>query len=498
MKRLGNIINKFVQSDWFIAFEAFIILLGWGLDIWMPMLCVLIAVNVLPLFFFKDTKHLLSLLILFMTIIRTNRHRLSDFAPLLALVGVLFVGMIVNLIRFKRSINPLKPSKIHGFHLSLFLLIIPFALGGIGSQTENVYAIITALAFIVLSALGYTFFFVTNAQEDNKSQLIEYVVKVLFAMGIIALIQSTVVLAELTSNVQGFYAKLSCIIANRGRYDVGWAGPNNISITIAMCIPATLYMCIKYSYLSPIYVMLAFVEMMFVLLSGSRGSVIMAFTIGIPTLCYVAFKTKNRSLYAGTVSVILMVLVGLLASYPRYFELLFSRFLANGLSSSGRFDGLFVEAIEQFKQHKLFGVGWDYRLGELTSDNYSPYWFHSTALQILANMGIVGIICFIPFYFFRYATFARKLKCAPAVILLLSTLIFEGYGMMDTLFFSPTFFIVMLVMTFVVEVNLPTRYTKKEKLLMANQSANQPLVKEYNQPLFPALYKQNRTIIKSR
>ena len=40
-------------------------------------------------------------------------------------------------------------------------------------------------------------------------------------------------------------------------------------------------------------------------------------------------------------------------------------------------------------------------------------------------------------------------------MLLCGTILFDAYGMIDTNFFGPTFFIMLLIMTFAVEIDLP-------------------------------------------
>lgn len=69
-----NVINRFIQSDYFILFAAVMILIGWCFDVWAPMLAVLALVAILPLFFGKGTKQVLCVAMMFTLIIRSNRH----------------------------------------------------------------------------------------------------------------------------------------------------------------------------------------------------------------------------------------------------------------------------------------------------------------------------------------------------------------------------------------------------------------------------------------
>ncbi|MBQ3754713.1 MAG: O-antigen ligase family protein, partial [Clostridia bacterium] len=132
-----------------------------------------------------------------------------------------------------------------------------------------------------------------------------------------------------------------------------------------------------------------------------------------------------------------------------------STMLDKGFDSSGRTELLYPVAIDTFKQHPIFGAGWDFKLGEIDGNSYSPYWHHSTALQILADMGIVGAIAFVFFYFHRYRTFFVLRKRPEAIMLFLALFLFDAYAMIDTAFFSPTFFIMLLIISLAVEVDLP-------------------------------------------
>ncbi len=442
-------INRFIESDYFILINALIVLIGWSFDIWAPMLCVLVAINVLPLFFFKDTKHLLSALLMFTLIIKTNRHQLDGYAWVLVLVIVLFIAITFSLIRFRRDFRPLVPTRIKGFHCSLIALIIPFALAGAGSPTENAYAIVSALALVIVFALGYSFFVVTNQDRTDKKDLIEYVIKTLFVMGGVMCAQMIIFFAGL-----GGIDNVINVCANKS-VDIGWAGPNNVAPTLAMAIPATLYLCIRKNKATPILVMFAMLEYLFIICTGCRGAILLTSIALLPMIMYVIVKSENKLLFGISISAIILVAVVLVAFYGDKVSVVVTATLNKGLSSSGRSDGLWPEAIETFKRWPIFGSGWDYKLGGFTSDKYTPYFYHSTLLQVMATMGVCGMIAFVFFYFFRYRTFFELRKNPAALALLMSTLFFDGYGMVDTGFFGPTFFVMLLVLTFVVEINLP-------------------------------------------
>lgn len=137
-----------------------------------------------------------------------------------------------------------------------------------------------------------------------------------------------------------------------------------------------------------------------------------------------------------------------------------------GLSANGRLP-LYEEAVAVFKKYPVFGAGWDYRLGEMAGDGYTPYWYHNTVLQIIANMGIFGLLFYIPFFFWRYfcCLFTKNYR-TPRLAIAAGLILFELYGMVDVNFFGPTFFISMVIMSFAIEKSLerhqcnPFLYTK--------------------------------------
>lgn len=446
----GERLNSFIQSDWWIAFNVVLVFVGWISGGWFVLLPILVTLNVLPLFFFKETKHLLTLILSFTFIISDNRHHLDNYAWMLAFVLLLFVGMVFSLVRFKRDYSPLHPKRIKGFHATLIALAIPFAFAGVTTSAQNPLARIVVLALIILSALGYTFFYVTLKGDADKTQVADYVIKVLFCLGVAIALQAVYYYATTFHS----FDELKTAIMDKN-IKLGWGGPNNVAPVLSMTIPATLYLCLKRNKAVPILVFFALFEYLLIFCTGCRGAILFT-TIAMPVmLLYVMGKTENKVLFASSVCVLLTVAIILLGLFGEHVSPIFTRLLDRGFDSSGRTEGVYPEALELFKRFPIFGAGWDYNLGEMAHDNYSPYWYHSTVLQILADMGIVGAIAFAFFYFHRYRTFLVLRKKPQAVAIFFSLVLFDAYGMIDTNFFGPSFFILLLVLSLAVELELP-------------------------------------------
>lgn len=441
-----NGINNFVQSDWMLALDALLIVLGWSLKLWAIFLPIMVTLNILPLFIAKDTKHLLPMLMMFSIIISDPMHSLAVYSPLLVLLIVLLGGMIFNLIYFKRSFVALEPRRIKGFGCTLMALVVPFALGGVGSTSEHPLAVLAALALVLLFDVGYIFLFITGAESNRKKELPEYLLKTLAMMGAIITLQIIAYLGSYDGDVK------SAILS--GNIDLGWAVSNNAAPILAMCIPATLYFCIKKSKTCPLFAVLALAEYVLLFTTGSSGVILFA-TIAICAFAiYVIAKTQNKIAFGITATLAVAVGAILLFIFAEDATDVLTSVLQRGIFPTGA-RTLYSQAIETFKKWPIFGAGWDFRLGEGAGDSYSPFWYNSTVLQIMACMGAVGLVTFLFFYFWRYRTLVSMRKSPAVLALLCGSLIFDLYGMFDMNFFSPPFFIMTLAMTLAAEVNLP-------------------------------------------
>lgn len=456
IKKAFSVIDRFVQSDYYICLMAILTFLGWVYKIWVPMLCVMLALAVLPLFISKNTKHLLSFLMLFTCIISDNRHELQDFKYLLIpFVLLLVVGFIFSLVYFKRDWSVLGIKKIKGFHFALILLIIPFALGGLGSPYENGLAVFLAFLLVAVIAFGYTFFVVTNAKE--KSDLMDYMIKVLFVLGVVASFELITLFATSCNSIE----ELKSFILDKNSFKLGWAGANNVAPVISMAIPATFALCIKKNKATPIFVAIIALEYILILSTGCRGSILFSILALPIMLFYITIKTENKMAFCTSICVLFVVGIVLVGKYGRFISSILTSLLDRGFDSSSRVEWLYPEAIQTFKTWPIFGAGWDYRLGERVeggpNDGYTPYWYHSTFFQVLANMGICGIIFFVIFYVWRYRLVLSLLNKPYALALTLSIALFDAYGMIDTNFFGPTFFIMLACISFTIEHSVPEK-----------------------------------------
>lgn len=446
-------LDRFIQSDYYILLVAILVFIGWFFNVWVPMICVLLVMSVLPLFFFKGTKHLLPFFMFFTTIISENRHELEKYKYLLiGLVVLLFVGCVFSLIRFKRDWSLLSPKKIKGFHVALFLLVIPFGLGGVGSPYENGLAVFLVFLLVLLIGVLYTFFVVTNAGDDRK-QIMDYMIKTLFVLGLICVCQIITFYVRISDSFDDFINRG----VNKGLFNIGWAGPNNVAPTISLTLPAAFYLCLKKNKFTPLIVLVIALEYALLVCLGCRGALLFSVLCLPFMIFYVAMKGENKILFCLPICFLFVVGVILTGMYGKEILQILSPMLDKGFDSSSRIEWLYPEAISVFRRWPIFGAGWDYRLGERVEGGhnaYTPFWYHSTFFQTLASMGVVGVIFFLVFYYWRYRTAVTIVKDPRAFCLITGVLMFDAYGMIDVNFFGPTFFLMLTLISFAIETGL--------------------------------------------
>ena len=444
-------IKSFLTGDLFIVAAAALVFIGWVSGLWVIFLCLLTLLCTAPLLFTDSNRSLLVFFLQFTFIISHDSHDLASYWWLLFLLIPLFGGMIFQTIRYRKALrwDALRISKIKGQHFFLLLMLIPFALGGIARGHDKPLVAFFAFLIVVLVCVAYTYFFISNVGREDRHELPSFVLKNLVAVGAVISLQMIV-----------FYLRLGSVdaivqaIAEKS-HSVGWGGPNNVGTIYTLTIPATLYFCTKDWNKTPIFVIASILEFALLVSTGSRGSIFVV-TFALPAMIlYIMAITKHKRAFGFSLCAVLAVaMAGIILAADKIIPALADRF-AMGLNSNGRMDFEYPAAWVAFRDHPIFGVGWDYMMGARIDDGYTPMWFHSTILQVGAVMGVVGLLFHGVWTFHRYRTFYLGRKDTRIQFLFASTLLFEGYCLVDTGFFSPSFFAMMIIIQFAVEVVLP-------------------------------------------
>ncbi len=445
------VLRKVFDSDLYILFLCAAVLSGWIFGCWVAMIIVMLAVTAIGTICSVKLKPLISFLMLYTATMGNQTVTKTDIILILVFAILVVVALVFNLIFYKRDWALLHPKNVKGYTFAHILLIIPFLFAGLGSNVENKSASFVAAAIMFLITLLYVLLYVGASKE--KSDFTGYALKCVFALSVIASVEFIISIVRI-----GNY---DAIIANllSKNFWIGWTGPNTTASVISMGIPCGFCLCLKKRKLNflavPACVIAVFIEFALVILSGSRGSILFSVVTLPPLLLYAMWKTESKPTYFTSVSVMFLLSMLLIVKFNEQINPVIMSILNKGMSSSGRVEYIYPEAVELFKQNPIFGGGWGYKLTNNMAGFPQPYLFHSTFYQFLANMGIVGVAFLAIFFIWRYLSVIPLRKNYAAVALTVSVFLFDAYSLIDTSFFNPSLFIITTLMLLAIELDMP-------------------------------------------
>lgn len=451
--------QKLFGSREFVLIWAAVVFICWLTGGWVAAIVIAAVLVGLILSLCRDTLPSLAILWTFLFAIGINRHQLNGFAPLISAVLFIVVGIVVNLIRFRPKFSFLGYKEVKATTVATLCFCAAVAFSGIAMKGRNVGAALIVAALALLLGAGYLFFSATIGADQpiskeekgatNGNRMTEYVLFLMFVSGVIITLETVVTYAR-----QGGLSAVKINLLNKSM-DLGWGGPNNYSIIMATMIPATLYYAVKYGKYSPLFVLYSLLQFAIVVASGSRGSILFGSVVLTAALGYAVYKCAYRGRTIITVVAAVDICLIIFMKNAKEINEAFSNMMSLGLGDNGRIP-LYQEAIRLFKWQPIFGVGFDYRLGGLAGDGYSPYWYHSTFFQALASTGIVGFLALAYLAVSRYRNFVTDVS-VEKTFMAAGFLIFDLYALTDVFFFTPNGLLFLFIMTLAAEKTLSCR-----------------------------------------
>lgn len=373
--------------------------------------------------FSKDTFPTIPLLMNALFMVSQTNWSFED-APLYIYLTpiVILLGMTIHLIKFKVKLKHKK--MVFGILLMFIAMVF---------STFNAKELSIHYFFYVSIGLLYCFiylFYVNTFQKDHRKQLLE----LFFILGVL-----------ITLEVFIYYITVPDIAyaITHKTITLGWGISNYIATYLIMFISISFYFA-KVSKTKVVYLFVALVQVVALLLTASRGGIV-AFACLTPLLLFLLFFHQEKwwkslvSLLVFSAIITLIVLTGL-----EEIKLIFTRFEDLLFDDTGRFD-IYLDAIQKFKEHPLFGSGLFAREG-LRDYNM----FHNTFLHTLATLGLFGLagLCVQLYMQFKIVVSDRKIASLFLGAALLGA---HLHGMVDNVYYMPQFMIVMLVIVSVYE-----------------------------------------------
>ncbi len=449
MKELfgGNsIISKILNSYAYVYFVAILTCLFWAFHLEFEGIVVLCVLITLTLVFCEDATPVMTAFI-FIFFIFSDLSISLEGRELWGLILLLpFAGFIYNLIRFKA-----KNFRLKGFSFTVLVTLVPWLISGLGMESREKERVILCILVAVVFVAIYFLISATSRREGKKS--VEYLCHVMFALGLMIVAQIF---------IQN-YRMGDFSFENKG-VSLGWGTRNPVATILAMVMPVSFYFSTKKSWFSFLFLPVAYGEYIVVLLLQSRGVTLFA-TIAMVVLMVYSVVCAKHKIVNLVVNLLFIGAVVFVYFYNKGFiEKLLERLLENKLDDNNR-TWLWEEALTLFIDHPYLGVGFDYRSPlyfNMITSSQGPAYYHSTFWQILASFGVVGLLAYLYMYYWRYRVVFTDLTSAKVAILG-GMVIFECYCFVDTIYFQPMGYFLMLMFTLCMEKGL--EYKQTEPLL---------------------------------
>ena len=436
-------VNRAIYTDWFLIGTLVICFITWATK------CApfgIIAMGILLSFVMIFSRDILVIfsgaLSSSLMLYTQNTVEFLYLWPMLIPLGLSFVFFIVRNSFLKRKAgDKFQLGKLFFPQLAVSVALL---LGGVGVVSGQVYLgsltniLLLGVAGLVIYVLARNF---TNA--DKSVDRPTYFAKVLAYIGVIVALQLFVVVAESGKAPETWATAY---------WHVGWGNRNNISTYLLFTAPMCFYLATKYRY-GIIYMFLGAIQYTALIVTFSRGGILFGFIALVFGIVFLLIKSKNRKHQIVNLAIVAGVLLLLYLCFMDFVNAVFTSLLSRGTGVSGR-DSLYSEAWELFKQNPVQGNGLGF-VGSygIFGNMVQMYWFHSTLFQVLACMGIIGILAYGYSYVMKGIILGKNIRNGFNLFVVVVFIGFEGYSMMDTGTFIPGGYpLIVLILMSIVEI----------------------------------------------
>lgn len=303
---------------------------------------------------------------------------------------------------------------------SSIALSAAFLLGGTFSGVWNVgslgYGAVSVLLFIIVF---YVFYF--GLSNENAHDIADYLVYV-------AAVTAFIVLSE---TMAVYLTDESVIIdgkINRDAFNFGWGICNNSAQSLTVLIPI-LFIGVVRSKHSGLYFLMATLTWIGSILNISRTAFLVGTPIYIIALIVAYVCSKNKKKLNIAIPTVFAVIAAVVVLNWDVIYSVIDNYITRGLDNNGRFY-LWEYGIDAFLEAPIFGKGFfgmEPYLFQLVS--FIPKMMHNTPIQLLASMGIFGLLAYgyhrietaIPI--FRRPTIVKTMLGAALASVLLGSLL---------------------------------------------------------------------------
>lgn len=415
VKNSKDFIKKFVYTDFYLALVCLVVFIGWvtkcapfGITAAVVLACtaLLCVDDILPL-----TVNIFSSVLLIYS------YDFSTYTAMWPLAVPLLICSVYFLVKNGR----------HKFSLGKMffpLLAVAYALflGGVGTLIKEDF--IRAIPDTVMLGIGVPAVYMLYnhyLKRDKQRDVPLYFAKTMMYIGLVMCIQLIIVIAQKNEPINIWHKII---------WNVGWANRNGLATYLIFTAGMTMYLSTRYRQ-GWIFLGLSILQYACLIMTFSRGGIIFGMISGFIALIFTIIKAPNKKLHLFYIAIVTIAVLILYLCLMRQINTMLASLADRGLGTSNR-SNLYKEAWGLFKAHPLFGAGKGY-LGDLTPPSeIGIYWFHSTFFQIIACMGLMGIVAYAYFYAVRLKILFKNIKNSFNLFCLAVFIGFEGYSLINT------------------------------------------------------------------
>ena len=394
-----KILHWFYYSYVYIALTGILTILAWVFSIEMYVYYTVITIGgIIPSLLLEDMAPSLAPLGMMYSSVSLKSNNVNEGTSLYGgrwyhlyiqiglIVLFVFGRLVFNLITDKEK-RHIKPKFLYGFALFGTALLIGGIMSPFYTRRDFTYGLVQLLA---LSGCYFVLLYIINFKDLKH----EYYFWIMMTYGLVV----------------AFEVLYAAIFRTSERIATGWGVRNNMAAQMCMCLAGPIYLAIKSKKLSWLYSLAAVLMFAGIIFSNSRGGSatgVIVLLIGT-VLLFIFAKRTQRISYGAMIAGVLGIIVTLFLIFPDKTSFLYYRVVGEEASYAINENRIFTwkTGLEQFMEYPAFGVGY-YQCPSMIHWNFTygfiPPRYHGTFIQVLASLGLFGLLAFA---YHRYEMFS--------------------------------------------------------------------------------------------
>lgn len=432
-------VKPFLYSDGYLFLILAVVLVGWLTKCAAFGLTALILLSCAALFAADDVLPFTVNIFAGALLVYTTPDNKPDVDALMRL-WPLFIVLVLCIAYFV----------IHNFRRPIFkgkmllpqiAVAVALLVGGLGVVGGKDYLDALPMgAFLGVGVLAVYLLYTVYLKRDTDMDVPKYFAKSIALVGMAVGIQLIVCI------IRGGIPSIDWGVT--GGWNVGWGNRNNIATYLLLTAPMCFYLSTR-SKRPFVWYACAVFQYVCIILTFSRGGILFGFVTGTVGLILSILMAPNPKRNAACIGAgIAILLIAYFIGFNKANNM-FKSLYGRGFGLSGRED-LWAEAWDVFKLYPMLGAGFGYKGPNYTLETLNVYFFHSTFFQIVACMGLFGLVAYSWYYVRRFGILFMNAKSRLNVFILISWIAFEGYCLIDTATFSPYPYMMLIAVTLTV------------------------------------------------